>query len=307
MRIYIDQNILSVQAKSAVTLSLPGHEVVYSTIHFDEIRRSINVEPYLCALKRLKARLLEPVMRNGLPEDHVQIVDAPPKQLFEIYLQKRANYPIDTAQFSEILAWLSGGGSEESVASAPAKIHDFFIDSLSAHEAQLPKDLSRILADSLMKSVNSVVSKARAHGNDYRADWKRLGAEKNGFSNLFGKNQLLQIWDTVKDRVPDRSPEAFFGFEWKKNGNNVPAPQILGIVACCGVLDALGFQAEKKRRKVKNQANVQSDAQHIAMASFCDVLFTQDERLYRRAKAIYEFRRMQVNAIYLDQTGEPHL
>lgn len=305
MLVYIDQNILSVQARSSGTLSLPGHEVAYSTVHFDEIDRSSDPGPYLNALDRLQAKLIKPTTRDGLPQDQVEIFVKPASEIFEEYLEERKMAPINVAELWSFLAWLNGGDPDNDIATTPQRIHEFFVDAILRSAPDLPRSFVDTLAYQVEKGFESVVSNALEYGNDYQENWKRLGAPQTGFSQIAGPDQLMQIWRVVQDCVPDQSPEAYFGFEWKDGGELIEAPRMLGIVACCGVLDALGFNAEKKRRKARKQANVQSDAQHIAMASFTDVFFTKDERLYHRAKAIYEFRNINTKAVYLDKFNEP--
>jgi hypothetical protein len=78
--------------------------------------------------------------------------------------------------------------------------------------------------------------------------------------------------------------DCFFGFEGR--------PTYLGIIACCSVLDILGFQGEGKARKILSMPNVRSDANHIAMGAFCQVLLSADKRLINRAAAIYEYKNI---------------
>ena len=49
-------------------------------------------------------------------------------------------------------------------------------------------------------------------------------------------------------------------------------------------LDLLGY---KKEEKSKSLANIDTDAQHIAMASLCDYLISDDSRMRDKAKVIY--------------------
>ena len=50
------------------------------------------------------------------------------------------------------------------------------------------------------------------------------------------------------------------------------------------VLDMLGYKSEDKK---KSFANIDTDAQHIALASLCDYLISNDKRMRDKAKAIY--------------------
>lgn len=305
MLIYIDQNILSVQAQSSEVLSLPGHQVAYSTVHFDEIARSADPAPYVHALDRLHAKHIRPIMSNGLPQDDVEVVAQSASTIFEEYLEERKRVPINVAEVQSFLAWLNGGNVNGDIADMPQRIRQYFADAVRAGAPKLPIEFIDTLARKIEKEFEPVVSKALQVGNDYQANWERLGAPQTGFSQIAGADQLMQIWKVVQERVQDQAPEAYFGFKWKDGDQLSEAPRVLGIVACCGVLDALGFKAEKKRRKARKQANVQSDAQHIAMASFTDVFFTKDERLFHRAKAIYDFRSINTTSVYLDKFNEP--
>ena len=55
-------------------------------------------------------------------------------------------------------------------------------------------------------------------------------------------------------------------------------------------MDILGFQAEKKCRKINKIHNVKSDFGHIAMGAYCAAILSEDKRLAKRAKAIYEYK-----------------
>lgn len=50
------------------------------------------------------------------------------------------------------------------------------------------------------------------------------------------------------------------------------------------VLDMLGYKTEDKR---KSYSNIDTDAHHIFLASFCDYLVSNDSRMREKAKAIY--------------------
>jgi len=73
----------------------------------------------------------------------------------------------------------------------------------------------------------------------------------------------------------------------------------LGIIGCNAVLDILGFQAEKKCRKLSKIHNVRSDAGHIAMGAFCSAILSEDKRLIKRAKAIYEYKCIGTSPILI--------
>jgi hypothetical protein len=69
---------------------------------------------------------------------------------------------------------------------------------------------------------------------------------------------------------------------------------------CCAVLDIIGFQAEKKARDLEKIPNVRSDAIHIGMGAYCAAILSGDRRLSKRAKAIYEYKKIGTIALFFD-------
>ncbi|WP_426359349.1 hypothetical protein ACPUVO_03645 [Pseudocolwellia sp. HL-MZ19] len=122
---------------------------------------------------------------------------------------------------------------------------------------------------------------------------------KSRVADITGVNILLGIWNLLKPcpTVRGESPEQFFGFNPIEKHGFSELPSYLGIISCCAVLDILGFQSEPKCRKIKQIPNIMSDAGHIAMGSYCDVILSNDKKLVNRAKAIFEFRDIQTKVI----------
>jgi hypothetical protein len=72
-------------------------------------------------------------------------------------------------------------------------------------------------------------------------------------------------------------------------------------------MDFVGFQAEKKCRKIDKIPNIRSDAEHIAMGAFCTAILSEDKRQIRRAKAIYEYKGINTLPILIERTANPSL
>lgn len=295
MLAYIDQNILSKQVKCGNILNLPGYTMVYSDSHLDEISRANVPEPYLSTLERMNARYLTISIENGLPTDKFLLFEGNPREIFDSHKQKISSHPLAANPFLAASAWVNGGGNLRNVEALPSDVAAHFTSQLSTVSPEL-QQLVKVAADLLEKALREMTTKVIDHGNNIESWRASLGGEKGRFGDINGDGELLQIWEQIKDKVVYDTPEQFLGFE---NKASLSPPQCLGIVACCAMLDLLGFQAEKKRRKTSSQANVQSDAQHIAMASFCDALLSSDKRMIRRAKAIYEFRKIPTKVIHI--------
>lgn len=75
----------------------------------------------------------------------------------------------------------------------------------------------------------------------------------------------------------------------------------LGIVGCNAIMDILGFQAEKKCRKIRKIHNVRSDAGHIGMGAYCSAILSEDKRLVKRARAIYEYKDIGTSSILIER------
>ena len=50
-------------------------------------------------------------------------------------------------------------------------------------------------------------------------------------------------------------------------------------------------------QKNKKIHNVRSDAGHIAMGAYCSAILSEDKRLVKRAKAIYEYKNIGASPI----------
>ena len=68
-------------------------------------------------------------------------------------------------------------------------------------------------------------------------------------------------------------------------------------------MDTVGFQAEKKCRKISKIHNVRSDACHIGMGAYCSAILSEDRRLVKRAKAIYEYKSIDSSPILIEKTA----
>lgn len=298
MLVYIDQNILSIQAKSATVLSLPGHQFVYSDSHLNEIARSNRPEIYLNALERISAQYLTVAIENGLPTDKVLLFKDHPSEIFNSHLRKVEAHPFSGLSFSGAMAWFNGGGNIKDALEFPEQLGEILQMSQKAmSEASTP-----ILESSLKKSrkrLETLVNSSFPHGNDVESWRESVGGPRTGFNDVCGARELLEIWEVIRNYVPQGSPEKFYGFELFDETDEFETPQCIGITICCTILDLLGFRAEKKRRKAIEQPNVQSDAMHIAMAAYCDVLFSADKKLIQRAQSIYEFRNISTKSFYI--------
>lgn len=213
------------------------------------------------------------------------------------YLEANNDVEFDDNIFTPLLAWINGGGDETSLNQISAKLTEE-ISSLTEAIPHSDKNFDEQL--SLIKpDFDSAIEKIKAQGNDINSTRDAFGIGKGAVGGITGKNQILQIWDLIKSvNKFDVTCEQFFGFD---SPIEESTSIYQGIIGCCAVLDIIGFQAEKKCRKIDKMSNVQSDAGHIAMGAFCLAILSEDKRLIKRAKAIYEYKNIGTETILIDR------
>jgi hypothetical protein len=141
-----------------------------------------------------------------------------------------------------------------------------------------------------------VVNQLIENGNDITKTRSVLGNDKGAVGSVSGENIVKKIWDIIRPISGEVSCEQFFGFNPIDKQGYDKWPIYLGIIGCCTVMDIVGFQAEKKCRKIEKLPNVRSDSGHIGMGAFCSLVISRDKRLVKRANAIYEYKGINSSA-----------
>jgi hypothetical protein len=284
---YIDQSVLSLQVQGAIDLAkVSAVQWIYSTEHLAEIRRSAQPEKYLRALMDLNAKRLELRLEEFKITGEAFITEGvSPEEHFARYLEALSEVDLDEHMFDPLMAWINGGGDEDELRTLPQRIQA----QLASLNDQLPEELrSEMQADPLAGMLDQLVEQ----GNDILKTRAALGGDKGRYGSVTGENPLQQIWEMARPSLGDATKDQFFGFEPITAIEGDAIPTFLGIARCCAILDILGFQAEKKIRNLAKLPNVRSDAAHIGMAAYCTAFVTADRRLAKRAKAIYELRKL---------------
>lgn len=285
---YLDQNVLGLQLSGELRLSKRNDMLwVYSNEHFAEIQRSASPEQYLSQLRRIDAKLLELELSDGRKIlDTARVVETgDPEQHYLRYLEARADVPFDDTLFDAFQAWVNGGGDEGLFKAFPEKI----AEQISRLIEDIPYSTLHEEAAAL-HGMSDVIGQMVGWGNNIQKTRKALGVGKGVAGAISGDNALREIWNIIGAACNGITCDQFFGFDPPDKQGYETWPQFLGIVGCCAVLDIVGFQAEKKCRKIEKIPNVRSDSAHIAMGAFCSALLSEDKRLARRANAIYRYR-----------------
>lgn len=289
--LYIDQNIIGLCIEGAIDLpKSPDFYWVYSKEHFAEIRRAANVNQYLAVLDGLGAKLLDleydsnfritgrPILiENGSPFSH-----------YELYLQDSEEVAFNDHVLDPFLAWIYGGSDEDSFRGLPEEI----FGQLNELSKNLPDELVSMLGniEDVKSKFAQVIDRLVQEQYEFSMLRETMGGGKGAVGSVDGDAQILKIWALLEPVFPGVTCEQFFGFDPIDKQGYESWPIYLGIIGCCAVMDLIGFQAEKKRRRIDKVPNIRSDAHHIAMGAFCSAILSEDKRLIGRASAIYEYK-----------------
>lgn len=302
--VYIDQNIIGLQQQGLIELSKRDDIIwVYSKEHFAEMRRSDHPEKYLDILNDIGAKFLDLILdENWEITGEAKLFElGTPHQYYENYIEAMGDVHFDESIFDPFQVWVNGGGDEGPLrdlsANVAKQIHQLM--------AGLPFDTSEITekAESIKPKFDSIIDEMISIGNDIQKTRSAFGDEKGTIGSISGKKQIEKIWELISPAMGEAniSCDQFFGFDSIDKQGYESWPMYLGIVGCNAVLDILGFQAEKKCRKISKIHNVKSDAGHIGMGAYCSAILSEDKRLIRRAKAIYEYKNIGTTAILVER------
>lgn len=300
--VYLDQNVVSLQLEGKIDLSkVKSVQFVYSKEHFAEIRRADNPVPFLRTLDELSAKLLDlemvgweltgrgTLLETGTAEGH-----------YQHYLDATNEVAFDNNLMNPFFAWTCGGGTKELLRELPGA----FFDQLQDLLARIPVSMAPQLPTDIKAGFHEMIESMIGAGNDIEHVREQFGIGKGAAGNIAGENPLRQLWDRISPKLPGITADQFLGFARVTDSQTAPNTW-QGIIGCCAVLDILGYKAEgKKTRNLAKIPNVLSDAVHIATGAYCAAIISHDRRLAERAKAIYEFREINTEALILEFVSE---
>ena len=302
--IYIDQNIIGLQLNGTLNLRSRDDLVwVYSKEHFSEIRRSNNPRLYLDVLNDMDVKLLDLKLDENweITGEANLISHGTPAQHYEDFIDATGDVEFDDTIFDPFQVWVNGGGDEGPLKQVSSKLAEKILSLTS----ELPFDTTEMInkANVIKLQFDSMIEEMISNGNDIKKTREAFGDGKGAIGSIAGGRQFEQIWKIIAPAMGAEpiSCDQFFGFDPIDKQGYESWPVYLGIVSCCAVMDILGFQAEKKCRKISKVHNVRSDSGHIAMGAFCSAIISEDRRLVKRAKAIYEYKGLGTTALLIEK------
>lgn len=286
--IYLDQNVVGLHSDGRIDLRKNDGDLqwVYSKQHFSEFRRSKRCEEFLNTLEEIEARLIELQLNEKFQIQDSCIIHASglPRQHFEKFKEAICEVNFDPAVMSAPIAWLNGNRDLDALKNHVNQLSSMTEDMLKEFDLKI-EDIPG--GEGFRELLEESVKKLSEVGGSIESIRSKFGA-RQGFSDYSEKeNPLREIWQVIESVLGGMSSDQFFGFRAWDGSKSTSKYE--AVIACCSVLDVIGFHAEKKSRKISKVPNVQSDAAHIAFGIFCFGLVSADQRLCRRAEAIYKY------------------
>jgi hypothetical protein len=129
--------------------------------------------------------------------------------------------------------------------------------------------------------------------------------EPHHFNAIKPPNVLEQIWEVLcKSKVMPNSHASiddFFMFNQVEIVSGMPFHRHQKVLSGYNMLNTIGYYPDKPLYNERGFKRATSDQTHASLASFCGCLITADERLSKKAEAIYEYLKVPTQVLYFDQ------
>lgn len=299
-RIYIDQNIVGYVHDESLNLhKVKGVDWVYSNEHFNEISRSGDTT-FLSAFEKLKAQQIEIVL-----DDKFRITDkatlhpySSPYERYERYIETTTSIKFDDRLFTDFLGRLLGADNYQELKTLPERFK-LQIEAL-LHEAGIPNEYDQNSIEHVSGRLDEIIKNDLSETRTLESMRKSLGTDSGKIGSSKTENPIQEIWEIIRSKVGNLTSDQFFGFEPLDKQGYGKWPMYLGIVACHIVLNFVGYRTDKGIAVVENLPNIMSDANHIAIAAFCDAVMSENKRFCKKASAIYKYKNHHTQVLHLE-------
>lgn len=298
--IYIDQNIIQYIYEGKLNLNVDNNIIwAYSDEHFGEINRHNDENQCFDVLEYLKARKVKIQLDNKykITDECVLYHYEDPRVLYNEYLDTINEYKNISIQFAPLQTFFYGNTESLNI--------DNYIDLFKSNLNSLTQDIvddNKTLGklyDSLISNVTEQLkSSLNASQNKIQPlDKTRKLITKKQLSDLKHEDGIIvdQIWTHVnhyfekysisKDQLFGKDKLPFLTNRTEESKQTV----VEGIVQCHTLLNHLGYWPDEKLTRPSKIFGINSDASHIAHGFFCTGILSADDRLCRKARAMYEY------------------
>ncbi|NIL19516.1 hypothetical protein [Pseudomonas sp. AN3A02] len=325
---YLDHNILNYFLRhpetSAFEKIFEEQQVVYSDETLREIKRSKGKEnDFLNKLKKLNAMHFKIfVDENHQSTNDAIISDADPfEQYARLCEQLHIIDKIYTAT-NNTLRKFHGDKSLPSIEELDQQQSSDFI--MILEELMQKKSNTDTLTSEQLTKLNNYISRTLQHQktiqelstkmmlnyqrddnasmiNTYRA---KVGIGPLELNNVKGPKIIEKIWSLHKDldgyKGRNFSIEDFLGINYIPSNLNGCIPTSSKIISAYNVLNVIGYFNDSDLKLNRRFTSATSDANHVALASFADTLYSSDIGMIKKGRAIYEFLDVRTKIITIN-------
>ncbi|MDH5718918.1 MAG: hypothetical protein OEZ22_14925 [Spirochaetia bacterium] len=302
---YLDQNMLFYAEEENFDFPISNNIIwVYSNEHFNEIERQGNIK-FLKVLNDIKAKYIEVKLdKNFKITENAMIHENKDSHiLYNSYLESISEIPV--FNLSPLLSFFYGNIS----AIEPAEYIKNFKDSLikiqdliynEIKDTELMKQYNEIFEKDTNEFDKSIIEASKSIG-PLKEMRKKLTDKQCSDLDIKNGKIINQIWDRLNvDNVI--SKDIFFGKEPYSFQEIDKIPTFLGISQCYSALNFIGYWPDEGLSKLSKIYGINSDASHVGHAAFCSALVSGDDRMLKKAEAIYDYFQIRTKLYkYLDK------
>lgn len=298
MKVYIDQNILQYSSEEKISLNNSTNiQYVCSNEHFNEISRWHD-EKIFKELDRLKPLMVNVELdsNNKLTDNAIFSTLESAVKSFEEYEKTIDDFKPIRDLISKTQVYTSGNKS----VATPEELNNNFQKILSDLLSDIGEDLPSTITEQYkekIKTVGNGLQNALDNNKEKILPLERYRKEINA-QNLSSLSEedgeiIDQIWKKIQHIAEGKNKDEFFKNYQGADLNNYTKTQ--NIFELHSLLNHLGYWPDRGITKISKIHGVNSDASHLANASYCDKFSTADFRLYKKGRAIFEFLKIQTD------------
>jgi len=298
---YLDQNAIQHDFDGEAHIPvIEGMQWVYSVEHFNEISRKED-DRYFEVLERLGAQMMQIKLDAKYQiTDEVTLYDyEPPKNLYNRYKETVSDFQYASGLFDPLQTFFFGNKDvldpEDYAESFKKTIDNLLQDGLNGISESI--DLSEMDAEntSITDSLSNTLKEAKEKMQPLKKLRKLITEVQFSGLNPEVGGIVDQIWSQISEKLHPVTKDQFFGKEKfpfnRKNDEDIKNPVFLAVIQCHTVLNYLGYWPDKGLPRMEKLHGINSDAAHIAYSFFCSGIVSADNRLCKKASAIYQYFR----------------
>jgi len=316
--VYLDQNILDFFTKRGLgkfgQILINDYQVVYSDETLKEIMRSKGFEAtFLNVLKDLNAYHLKLIVEqpNFTITDNASVSDRDPYEVYKEYCDNVDNGDKTEHAMQQWLFKFSGGRKGDSIADIHNEQISAFselMDSIIDNSDELPLEVQTLLANSTQemtsqyKTTLEKIESMMLKNIEDDKNWdgikefrSKVGIGPKQLNNIEPPNVIVKIWEQLRTLPTYQvTLDVEDLFQLKKNPINPEKPyfnhqKVTGIY---NMLNTFGYYPDSKMHKERRFTAAISDNSHASIASFCQILLSNDEHFIKKVNAAYEYLKI---------------